>query len=221
MGPVESFKRLTFYFQIITNVEPPSPPAFPEPVRTPQRTKTNLSVVSSRQAAGEPSPVPEGEVLSPCRIMLQTFGSRFLPHSCSPINTLFPVLSEKFLLLGTPDGLSFLDVLPGLHGGLTDGTAVLRPSHELSDARRGDIWQGTAVWQMKLLEEGDDGGDVDDDNPRGVVLALVDGESESGECIRVIRMYKLDNLTRLVQWFATHKVTIDLLVQFYRRLTFL
>lgn len=164
------------------------------------------------------SPVLEGEVLSPCRITLQTFGSRFLPHSCSPINTLLPVLSERFLLFGTPDGFSFLDILPGLHGGLAGGGNVLRPSHELSDARRGDIWQGTAVWQTKLLEEGDT--DVDDENPQGVVLALVDGESESGESIRVIRMYKLDNLTRLVQWFATHKVTALHLIQHYRRLTF-
>ena len=170
--------------------------------RTPRRTRTSLSVLPRADPSVESLPQPESEVLKPCRLNLHTFGSRFLPHSTAPINTLLPVLSDKFLLMGTPEGLSFLDVLPGLHGGLTDGNTVLRPSHDLSDARRCEVWRGTAVWKLSVLQEAGD-----EEGQHGVALALVDGEAENGEKIRVIRMYKLDNLARLVQWFATHRVS--------------
>lgn len=51
-------------------------------------------------------------MLSPTRMQLHQFGSRFLPHTSSQIRCLLPVLGDNMLLIGHDDGLSVLNMFP-------------------------------------------------------------------------------------------------------------
>lgn len=58
-------------------------------------------------------PLPSiGEVLSPTRLSVHQFGSRFLPHTSAPIRCILPVLNNALLLVGHDDGLSVLNMFP-------------------------------------------------------------------------------------------------------------
>jgi hypothetical protein len=131
---------------------------------------------------------------------LHNFGSRFIPHSTSRINALLPILSDRFLLLGTDDGLSVLDLLPGSHGGQENGSGAWN----LGDSKARVIWKGDAIYQLVLLEASptDTTGIL-----QGVVLALVgyaSGPSESRK--KMVRMYKLSSLCSLVTFIVNQPV---------------
>ncbi|KAG8726783.1 hypothetical protein FRC12_023089, partial [Ceratobasidium sp. 428] len=133
------------------------------------------------------------------------FGSRFIPHSHIPIETLLPLgLDDRFILLGTQRGLTVLDVLPSLHGARPAPSAA----RVLEEAKPRDVWTGEGVWQLALLETHDTGGP----NPQGTVLAVVGAEvnehtvdRKGVEPARTIRMYNLASLTSLVKWSVTRK----------------
>ena len=61
-----------------------------------------------------PSPpaslIPES--LEPSHLKMYNFGSRFLPHTTSPIRCLLPISNHRLLLIGHDDGLSVLDMFP-------------------------------------------------------------------------------------------------------------
>jgi hypothetical protein len=86
-----------------------------------------------------PTPTPPaftGELLSPSHLRLYHFGSRFLPHTSSPIQALLPLPSERLILIGHLDGLSVLDMFP--HEWTEDGLTQKDPS----EAQTLVMWQG-------------------------------------------------------------------------------
>lgn len=114
-------------------------------------------------------------------------------------------MSDRFLLVGSTDGLSVVDVLPGLHPRKGDQALSMNPgmaTQPLADAVAIPIWTGEAVYQLDLLE--DVTSDVNPDSPQGVVLALV-GPSDD-ECNKSIRMYNLASLASLVRWYCNQGV---------------
>ena len=52
------------------------------------------------------------ETLLPTHLQLHQFGSRFLPHTTSPIRCILPINRDRLLLIGTDNGLSVLDMYP-------------------------------------------------------------------------------------------------------------
>lgn len=157
-----------------------------------------------------------GELLSPSRLNLHHFGSRFLPHTTAPIRCLLPLLNDSLLLIGTDDGLSVLNMFPKEwtdHGLMEKGP---------NDAEAHHIWVGegyvdcsilinhgadtcNSVYQMTVLESDNTG----DGPPQGVVLALVGPAGDSPkdqEGIRTIRMYNLSSLASLAKWAAVQQV---------------
>lgn len=86
-----------------------------------------------------PTPTPPafvGERLAPAHLQMYHFGSRFLPHSTSPINAMLPVASERLLLIGHAEGLSVLDMFPleWTENGLTQ--------KDPSEAQALPMWEG-------------------------------------------------------------------------------
>jgi hypothetical protein len=84
-----------------------------------------------------PLPKPyTGTLIEPTRLSLYNFGSRFLPHSKSPIHTLLPIMQDRFLLIGTQDGLSMIDTAPSIidqNANLVEG---------INGAIQRDLWKG-------------------------------------------------------------------------------
>ncbi|KAF8760254.1 hypothetical protein RHS01_01562 [Rhizoctonia solani] len=154
--------------------------------------------------APPPAPAPVTRPIARC-LSVAHFGSRFIPHSNSPIATLLPIgADDRFLLMGTDRGLSVLDVLPAFHGAPTSN-----PARVLEEAKPRNIWTGEGVWQMALLESQDLGGS----SPQGTILALVGAEASEAavdrkgvEPVRTIRMYNLASLTSLVKWSVTRRL---------------
>ncbi|OBZ70500.1 hypothetical protein A0H81_09681 [Grifola frondosa] len=137
-----------------------------------------------------PPPAPLiPEPLSPSHLQLYQFGSRFLPHTNSPIRCLLPLSNDHLLLIGHDDGLSVLDMFP--REWTDDGLVEKGPS----DAVAKLIWEGEGVHQMSILEAESTG----EGTPQGVVLALVSSEADSKdqESTRTLRMYNLGSLVRL------------------------
>jgi hypothetical protein len=73
----------------------PSPPIQPDGI---------LEYDSSQPVAGES--------LRPAHLRLLQLGSRFLPHTTSPIRALLPILGDRLLLIGHDNGLSVLNMFP-------------------------------------------------------------------------------------------------------------
>lgn len=82
------------------------------------RIQTNFSdgVVPDTPSGMPPlpaSPAPlQPELLLPSHLKLYHFGSRFLPHTTSPIRCHLPILNHRLILLGHDDGLSVIDMFP-------------------------------------------------------------------------------------------------------------
>lgn len=96
-----------------------------------RRTMTNLSSDSTREDSPALSSRPPGQRLRPCHLSLHTFGSRFIPHSTSEIKCILPFMNDRYVLLGTAEGLDLIDMMPS-------------PSIEGStgEARRRELWRG-------------------------------------------------------------------------------
>ncbi|KAG9089659.1 hypothetical protein FS749_001154, partial [Ceratobasidium sp. UAMH 11750] len=170
--------------------EVPQPPAYSAP--------------PEELLARAPAPPPVTRAVARC-LSVAHFGSRFIPHSHVPIETLLPLgLDDRFVLLGTQRGLTVLDILPSLHG----AQPVAGTARALEEAKPHDVWTGEGVWQLALLETQDMGGP----SPQGTVLALVGADVNENaidrkgmEPVRTIRMYNLASLTSLVKWCVTKK----------------
>jgi hypothetical protein len=147
-----------------------------------------------------------GERIAQSHASLHTFGSRFIPHADCQIHCVLPLMSDRFLLLGTDDGLSVLDLLPELHGGSTNPS---RGGHlNLGDAKPRKLWIGESIHQLTLLEEAKT--NYREDGLKGVVLALVGVDSGSGEeRKRTVRMYNLSSLCSLIAFVVNQPVSID------------
>ena len=180
------------YIQSDLSPEPPDYPEFdPEILNVGRLPSTNPS--SSHR-------VSVGKRLGPSNASVHRFGSRFIPHSTYRINAILPILSDRFLLIGSDDGLSVLDTLPALHGGTSvSNTGVL----SLRDAKTRVIWTGDAVHQLALLEmtPSDTTGIV-----QGVVLALVSSNLPGEVHKKSVRMYSLASLCNLVTLMVNQPV---------------
>ncbi|GLB34184.1 hypothetical protein LshimejAT787_0110680 [Lyophyllum shimeji] len=139
--------------------------------------------------------------LPPTHLKITQFGSRFLPHTTSPIRCLLPLESDRLLLIGHDEGLSVLDLFPQEWS--EDGSIAVKGPDE-AQARL--IWQGESVLQMSLLEVENTG----EGTPQGVVLVLVGPEGDSScakdaDAMRTLRMYNLASLTSLAKWAVAQK----------------
>jgi hypothetical protein len=133
-------------------------------------------------------------------LKMHHFGSRFLPHSTTPIRCLLPLQADCLLPIGHDKGLSGLDMYPQ---DWNDSGGIDLKGPE--DAAMRPIWEGESMFQMLKL-----------DHTGSVVLMLVDPKSDSPlvkdpEYQRTVRMYILASLISLVKWAVTNKVPFLLL----------
>ncbi|KAJ6515257.1 hypothetical protein C8R45DRAFT_1205543 [Mycena sanguinolenta] len=179
----------------------PEPPTPTTPGLSIQTRNLRISTLSEPPPTARPEqplpPLPPvSTALRPTHLKMHHFGSRFLPHTTTPIRCLLPLQADRLLLLGHDEGLSVLDMYPqdwNDSGGLDlkgPEEAVVRT-----------IWEGECVFQMSILEL---------DNASGVVLMLVGPEPESplvkdSECQRTVRMYNLGSLLSLAKWAVANK----------------
>ncbi|KAJ7856857.1 hypothetical protein B0H14DRAFT_3448254 [Mycena olivaceomarginata] len=124
----------------------------------------------------QPPLPPVRTVLRPTHLKMHHFGSRFLPHSTTPIRCLLPLQADCLLPIGHDEGLS------GPEG------AAMRP-----------IWEGESVFQMLKL---DHTGSVVLMlvGPESDSLLVKDPEYQ-----RTVRMYILASLVSLVKWAVANK----------------
>ncbi|CDO73804.1 hypothetical protein BN946_scf185015.g133 [Trametes cinnabarina] len=166
------------------------------------QTNFPLSAIPVSPFAHTSHPPPPAQLLpeaiDPSRLKLYNFGSRFLPHTTSPIRCLLPLGNHHMLLIGHDDGLSVLDMFPC---DCSDEEDIQKGP---ADAEARVIWEGEGVHQMSILESESTG----EGTPQGVVLALVSTESDSSkdqESPKVLRMYNLASLVSLAKWAVTQK----------------
>lgn len=89
------------------------------------------------------------EALLPTHLELHQFGSRFLPHSTSPIRCILPINRDRLLLIGTDSGLSVLDMYP-LEWASDGDVGIIQKGP--GDAQARVIWTGDAyVAQVDLI----------------------------------------------------------------------
>lgn len=147
------------------------------------------------------------ETLLPTHLQVHQFGSRFLPHTTSPIHCVLPLQRDRLLLIGTDKGLSVMDMYPVEWANGIDGNIGIVQKGP-SEAQARAVWTGEAVYQLSILEYED----IGEGTPQGVVLALVgpdpDAPSASNghqESLRSLRMYNLASLMSLARWIITQQ----------------
>lgn len=84
--------------------------------------------------------------ISPSHLKISHFGSRFLPHTTSPIRCLLPLKSDRLLLIGHDEGLSILNMFPEE---ITEAGILLKGPDE---AQVRQIWQGERRVFCSILE---------------------------------------------------------------------
>lgn len=114
-------------------IQPQPPPNLGDaPAYTPARNPSVISVARTFASTNSPTaPLAVGQSLEPCQLALQNFGSRFLPHSKTPITAALPLMGDRYLLIGHEEGLDVLDMMP-------------EDSYEGNprDARTRAVWRG-------------------------------------------------------------------------------
>ncbi|GAA5892616.1 hypothetical protein JCM6882_005660 [Rhodosporidiobolus microsporus] len=104
---------------------------------------------------------------------------------------------ERFVLIGTLEGLHLIDLLPSLSTAHSRLSTASLPSQQGEDASIVPLWSGLPVRQLEVFSDsGAPGGrDGRGEGPRGIVLGLVGKEGEAE-----VRMWSLANLVQLAQW---------------------
>ncbi|KAJ7265399.1 hypothetical protein B0H12DRAFT_1179995 [Mycena haematopus] len=178
--------------------EPPTPTTPGLSIQTKNLRISTLSEPPPTARVEQPLPPlpPVSTVLRPTHLKMHHFGSRFLPHTTTPIRCLLPLVADRLLLLGHDEGLSVMDMYPQ---DWNDSGGIDLKGPEEAVVRT--IWEGECVFQMSILEL---------DNASGVVLMLVGPEPESplvkeSECQRTVRMYNLASLLSLAKWAVANK----------------
>ncbi|KIJ69866.1 hypothetical protein HYDPIDRAFT_77816 [Hydnomerulius pinastri MD-312] len=177
-------------------------------VPVPLRIRINADLPNIPAPASEPARTTS-ETLAPTHLQVHQFGSRFLPHSTSPIRCVLPIQRDHLLLIGTDKGLSVLDMYPAEWANGDDGNVgIIHKGPNEAQARV--VWTGEAVYEMSILEYED----IGEGTPQGVVLVLVgpdpDAPSASSghqESLRSLRMYNLASLTSLAKWTIAQQGT--------------
>ncbi|KAJ8087038.1 hypothetical protein AAF712_002609 [Marasmius tenuissimus] len=194
---------------IITN-QPPTPGPAALTIQTSSlslsdnSSHTSSQTLVQQQVSSEtplPPLPPVSNQLHPTHLKMHSFGSRFLPHTKSPIRCVLPLVGDRLILIGHDEGLSVLDMFPRQWTG-NGGISLKGPE----EAEAFPIWVGDSVFQISLLEVEDAG----EGTPQGVVLLLVGPEpgtpsGKDNESLRVLRMYNLASLTSLAKWTISQK----------------
>lgn len=209
-------------------------PDLPASASRPNQCISHLESAVSTSSTDPPSQSQQDlqattcETLLPTHLQLHQFGSRFLPHTTSPIRCILSINRDRLLLIGTDNGLSVLDMYP-MEWGSDGDVGIFQKGPGEAQARV--VWTGEAyvvfdstntcscselvgalfrVYQMSVLEHED----IGEGTPQGVVLALVGPDPDapcasSGhqESIRTLRMYNLASLTNLAKWTIAQKVS--------------
>ncbi|KAF8838617.1 hypothetical protein BDN67DRAFT_971241 [Paxillus ammoniavirescens] len=187
--------------RIRINEDLPEVPAHSEPtfgaLHTGQDSASPVDPLSQSQRNLQGT---SNETLIPSHLQVHQFGSRFLPHTTSPIRCILPIQRDRLLLIGTDSGLSVLDTYPTEWA--SDGNVGIIQKGP-GEAQERVVWAGEAVYQLSILEYED----IGEGTPQGVVLALVGPDPDapsaaSGhqEPLRSLRMYNLASLTSLAKW---------------------
>lgn len=116
--------------------EPPTPSPMTLHIQT--NDLRNLHISQPNQPASSPPlpPLPSVSLkLVPTHLRMHQFGSRFLPHTTSPIRCVLSILEGKLLLIGHDEGLSVLDMYPRSESA---GITVKGPE----EAQARSIWTG-------------------------------------------------------------------------------
>lgn len=101
----------------------------------------------SRTPSPPLSPIPfVSQRLSPTHLKISHFGSRFLPHTTSPIRCLLPIECDRLLLIGHDEGLSVLNMFP--QEWTENGVLSIKGPDE---AQSRLIWQGERFARCPLL----------------------------------------------------------------------
>ncbi|KAJ7794532.1 hypothetical protein B0H14DRAFT_2621808 [Mycena olivaceomarginata] len=111
----------------------------------------------------QPPLPPVSTVLRPTHLKMPHFGSRFPPHSTTPIRCLLPLQADRLLLIGHDEGFSVLEMYPQ---DWNDSGGIDLKGPE--DAAVRLIWEGESVFQMLELN-----------HTSGVVLMLMGPEPDS------------------------------------------
>ena len=101
---------------------------------------TSMPISPLAHAKYPPPPaslIPES--IEPSHLKLYNFGSRFLPHTTSPIRCLLPLNNHHLLLIGHDNGLSALNMFP-------------KDSESVEDE---ELEKGPADAEVKLIWEGE------------------------------------------------------------------
>ncbi|KAJ3998024.1 hypothetical protein F5050DRAFT_1806306 [Lentinula boryana] len=183
--------------------EPSSPSPMALHIQTNDLRNLHISQPAQHTLSPPLPPLPSVSLkLQPTHLRMHQFGSRFLPHTTSPIRCVLSIMEGKLLLIGHDEGLSVLDMYPRSESAA--GISVKGPE----EAQARSIWTGEGVFQMSLLEmENDARGTA-----QGVVLVLVGPEvdspstsSKDSEFPRSLRMYNLTSLISLAKWAVNQK----------------
>jgi hypothetical protein len=106
-----------------------------------------ISPTSSRIPSPPLPPLPfVSQRLSPTHLKISHFGSRFLPHTTSPIRCLLPLESDRLLLIGHDEGLSVLTMFPQEW---TETGVLSTKGPDEAQARL--IWRGERYVRRSLL----------------------------------------------------------------------
>jgi hypothetical protein len=127
---------------------------FEEESLSPAFTKLHIQTTDLPSSSSQPfiprTPSPPlpfvSQRLSPTHLKISHFGSRFLPHTTSPIRCLLPLESGRLLLIGHDEGLSVLDMFPQKWSE-TGAVSVKGPD----EAQARLIWQGERCVRCSLL----------------------------------------------------------------------
>ncbi|KAI0053699.1 hypothetical protein FA95DRAFT_478131 [Auriscalpium vulgare] len=208
MSPEEFNRRRERGWDISDDSQQSMPEFTMDEPTTPTTSKPSLFSINTQwkdlpspPAEPEESPALDSEQplvlqsLAPAHLSLSHFGSRFLPHTTSPIRTLLPILGDSMLLVGHDDGLSVINMFP------KEWNEFGLRSKGPGEAEAHRIWTGEGVYQMSILEVEN----VGETTPQGVVLLLVGTETDSQENHRTMRMYNLTSLISLAKWAVSQK----------------
>ena len=76
--------------------------------------------------------------IPPSHLKLYHFGSRFLPHTTSPIRCVLPLNNHHILLIGHDNGLSALNMFPTDSDSFGDNEVEKGPA----DSEANLVWEG-------------------------------------------------------------------------------
>ncbi|GAW04436.1 hypothetical protein LENED_006225 [Lentinula edodes] len=137
----ESFTEFPAIPTIIN--EPPTPSPLALHIQTSDLHNLHISQQTRNTLSPPLPPLPSVSLkLHPTHLRMHQFGSRFIPHTTSPIRCVLSIMEGKLLLIGHDEGLSVLDMYPRSEAAA--GISIKGPE----EAQARSIWTGEGVFQI-------------------------------------------------------------------------